>query len=85
MRRFDLATDLLMASTLPAVPAQRMDGPWEPIFFPKDYVKSLPKEGLEECRLNEKTLLKLGKEVTKHRLQFEMLAGRLAKDIDFDN
>ena len=70
-----------MAPTLPAVPAQRMDGPWEPIFSPKDYVKSLPKEGLEECRLNEKTLIKLGKEVTKHRRQFELLADRLANEV----
>ena len=67
VQRYDLATDLLMASSLPGVPAQRMDGPWTPIFSPKDYLRSLPKEELEDCRLNATTLLKWGKEITKYR------------------
>ena len=80
VRQFDLATDLLMVSALPTMPSQRLDGPWAPIFSPKDHVKSLPKEELEDCRLNAKTLLKFGKEVTKFRAQFEKLAGRLIKE-----
>ena len=43
-------------------------------------MRSLPREGLEECRLNAKTMLQLGKEVTKFRAQFEKLAERLAKE-----
>ena len=45
-------------------------------------MKSLPNESLEDCKLNEKTLLKYGKEVTKHRAQFELLAERLGKKED---
>ena len=40
----------------------------------------MPREGLEDSRLNAKTMLKLGKEVTKFRAQFEKLAERLAKE-----
>ena len=69
-----------MVSSFPAVPSKRSDGPWEPLFFSKNYLKSLPKEGLEGCRLNEKTLFNLGKEATKYRAQFELLATRLAKE-----
>ena len=36
-------------------------------------------ETLEESRLNEATLLKLGKETTKLRVQFELLAAGLVK------
>lgn len=46
---YELAADLMMVQNLPAVPAQRLDGPWQPVFFSKDYLKSLPKESLQDC------------------------------------
>ena len=82
INRYELAADLMMVSNFPQVPAQRLDGPWEPLFFSKDYIKFVPQEELNDCKLNEKTLLKLGKEVSKHRTEFELLAERLSKKED---
>ncbi len=64
---YEIATDLMMIPQREGVPLGRTETPWDPLFFPKDYCKSQPNEGLEECRLTEKQLLNLGKDVTKHR------------------
>ncbi len=72
-----IATDLKMIPQREAIPLGRTETPWDPLFFPKDYCKSQPNEDIEECCLTEKQLMNLGKEVTKFRQKFELLAEKL--------
>ena len=64
---------------MPPEPADRREKKWEPIFFPKYYVKTGADLTIAGNELDQNDLLDSGKQVTKLRHEFDQLAEKLAK------
>ena len=80
---FDLATDLLLDNAMDKAPVPRR-GEIEcvPLFWPKEYIKTLKCRTLEGNKLRETKLRVLGKQITKMRTKLRERAGKLPSVID---
>ena len=57
VRCFELATDLLLDNAIDKAPMKRRgDVEWEPLFWPKQYIKVLQDHTLEGNRLSQAKL-----------------------------
>ena len=62
-----IGTDLLVAEGLPRGPVRPRDPPWKALFMGEDYLEIHYNNDMEQAKLSEERLLKLGEQVTKHR------------------
>ena len=86
IRTFPLATDLLVATGLPAQRIRKSKEPWSPEFFSKHFTVDRPDISLKDFTLPPEELAELGGQVTKLRRSFRQLAIRKimsGKDLDF--
>ena len=67
VRSFDLGADIILNNALPHVgPALRIRH-WSLLFYSKDFVEEHPYMQLEDFRLSQARLIKLGVEVSRAR------------------
>ena len=78
VRCFDLATDLLIDNAMDKAPVHRRgDIEFEPLFWPKHFLKQLNDHTLEGHKLSDTKLRVLGKHVTKMRTKLRETAAKL--------
>ena len=70
LRTYDLATDLLMAPSLPGLPTTRREKHWAPIFSSQMFVKEHKDLTLPNYQLRERRLKALGKQFSECRKSF---------------